>query len=386
MLDKMIGERGRRRVINYLKGSPYFWRSGYREGCCRSYGVTGFDLAERAADGTSIPTDSQSSSARNTSDVGSIGGCGVWLGPVVWRVRDFGLVDHMVDTAKVALGWDHAEKSAQKNLKQVELVGVPESDAELFEVALANIPVRPAKTKKTAEKRAKKAKEKARSHVANIRLFQWDPTANIKRKAGRLYTRLTSLPKWARKTYLRFIGGLCAESADIRCCYLWCLAAQLRQKRLKRGLDIDSLNKLLDLIESGGFYEELAKRAGTETSQAKRSFAVLCLFGDRKSDCWGRNRLWFALDAICPQICDEISAWRRQPSGENRLATFCQRMEGAIMLDGLLPAMEEADIPCNTIHDGCVVPMGCGDVAAQVIRDRAASIFGRPCFVKVEAL
>lgn len=309
----------------------------------------------------------------------------VWCGDVIWRMLDLGMVDLMVERAKEALGWDLAEKEAKKSLEKVELVGLPESDADLLAVALSHIPIMPGKNKKIAAKKAQEAKEKAMKHVSMIRLFEADPAANISRKAGRLYTRLSSLPRWARKQYLRFSGGRRAESADIRCCYLWCLAANLRQKRLKRGLDIQSLNELLDLIESGRFYEDLAKIAGIGASQAKKSFAVLCLFDDTKTEHWGRNRLWFALDAICQQICDEISKWRRQPAGATRLATYCQRLEGSIMLDGLVPVMAEAGIPCCTIHDGCLVPEGYGEIAAQTIRDRSASIFGRPCFVKVES-
>lgn len=386
MLNLMIGQRGRRRVISYLMSSPHFRASSYEAAVrCRAYAVTGFDLAQRALDDAPIQSDCQLASAQHTSDACFVGGVGVWLGAVVWRFCDLGLVDVLVERARVSLGWDHAEKSARESLKHVELIGAPESNAELLGVALANIPVKIGRNGRIAAKKAEEAREKAKAHVAQIRLFEADPTAHIQRKAGRLYTRLSSLPRWARKQYLRFKGNRRAESVDIRCCYLWCIAANLRQKRLKRGLDIESLNILLDLIESGGFYEELAKRAGVEKSQAKKSFAVMCLFGDRKHEHWGRNRLWFALDAICPLVCDEISAWRRQPGGATRLATFCQRMEGAIMLDGLLPAMAEDGIPCCTIHDGCLVPEGNGEHAAQVIRDRSASLFGRPCFAKVES-
>ena len=380
LLDYMpgIGQRGRRRIVNYLLGSEHFTHERHEVGIkSRAFSVVGFNLADRPVSGAKHTKSSHVGGAQH------IGGVplGIWLGPVVYRMVDLGLVDGLVRTAKEALGWDLAEKEAKKAIEAIELVGVPESDAELFQAALSNIAVKPTRNKKIAEERAEEARGKAQKHAAMIRLFERDPLANIQRKSGRLYTRLSSLPRWARKQYVRFSGGRRAESVDIRCCYLWCLTAQLRQKRMKRGLDIGELNNLLDLIESGGFYEELAKRAGVQTGQAKKSFAVMCLFGDRYREHWGRNRLWFALDALCPQICDEISAWRRQVAGATRLAMYCQRMEGAIMLDGLVPAMAEAGIECAVIHDGALVPEGHGAVAAQAIRDRSASLCGRPCHV-----
>lgn len=381
MLNKMPGirDRGRARIKRFLKSSANFgWiPCEVDERCkrCEFWFVKGFRLGARSMSHPVV-------SAQHTSDVP----CGVWCGDVVWRSVDLGLMDWMVVGAKKALGWDCAEKNAKTSIEEIELVGLPESDDELMEEALKNIKVPIGRNKKNAEKKAREAREKAKAHAAQIRLFEADPTANIQRKSGRLYTRLTSLPRWARKRYVRFSGGRRAESVDIRCCYLWCLAAQLRQRRLRRGLDIETLNRLLELIESGGFYEAIAKRADIETSQAKKSFAVMCLFGDARLNHWGKNRLWFALDTICPEICDEISRWRRQTAGANRLAMHCQRLEGAIMLNGLVPAMAEAGIACCTIHDGCLVPEGQGEYAAQVIRDRAASLFGRPCFVKVESL
>ena len=380
MLNKMpgIGERGRQRIKRYLKSSPHFGFIPHEEHShSEAFFVSGFALAERSLSNHRVQPCSQSGSAQHTSEVAS----GVWCGDVVYRVVDLGRVDELVRVAKAALEWDIVEKEAKKAIEAIELVGVPESDAELFDAAMANIPLKLGRNKINAAKKLAKAREKAQMQVASIRLFQRDPTANIQRKAGRLYTRLSSFPRWARRQFVRFIGGQQPDTADIRCCYLWCLAARLRQKRMKRGLDISSLNSLLDLIESGGFYEEIAKRAGKKTSQAKKSFAVLCLFGDRKKDHWGCNSLWFALDAICPEVCDEIVRWRCHTNGKTRLAEYCQKLEGSIMLNGLAPAMAELDIRCAIIHDGCLVPPGCGGIAAQIIRDRAASIFGRPCFV-----
>ena len=380
LLNNMPGilDRGRARIKRYLKASPHF--GFYRHEkftTCEAFFVSGFVLAERSLSCNPVQPGSQSGSAQHTSDVQ----LGVWCGDVVYRMVDLGLVDELVRVAKEALEWDIAEKKAKKAIEAIELVGVPESDAELFDAAMANIPLKLGRNKINAAKKLAKAHEKAKKQVASIRLFQRDPTAAIQRKAGRLYTRLSSFPRWARRQFVRFIGGQQPDTADVRCCYLWCVAARLRQKRMKRGLDISSVNRLLDLIESGGFYEEIAKRAGKKTSQAKKSFAVLCLFGDRKKDHWGCNSLWFALDAICPEVCDEIVRWRSHTNGQTRFAEYCQKLEGSIMLNGLAPAMAELDIRCAIIHDGCLVPPGCGGIAAQAIRDRAASIFGRPCFV-----
>ncbi len=376
-----LDKRARPRIKKFLKSSPHFgFIPGGKDTHSDFFFVKGFALAHRYHSNRSEPVQASVESAQHTSDVP----CGLWCGDVVWRTVDFGLLDWMVETAKKTINWDRAEKEAKKSLEQVELVGVPECDDELLKEALANIKVKIGRNKKTAAKKRKKALSKARKQVAQIRLFERDPTANIKRKDGRLYTRLSSLPRWARRKYIRFISGRNVESVDIRAMYPWGLAAKLRQRRLRRGLCIESLDRLLEMIESGTFYEQLAQRAGVTTKQAKQSFAVLCLFGDAERDHWGRNSLWFALDAICPELCDEIAKWRRQTAGASRLAGYCQRLEGAIMLDGLVPAMADAGVPCCTIHDGCLVPEGCGRMAAQIIKDRAASLFGRPCAVKIE--
>lgn len=385
LLAHMPGIGRRRRVIKkWLKSSPNFgFIPGRVDESADFFFVRGFALAERSISGK--PLEPTTEGVQHNGDVVP---CGVWCGPVVWKTLDFGLLDWMVQVAKEKLGWNQAEIEAKKAIEEIELVYVPESYEKLLKVALENIPVRPTRNAKLAAERAEKAREKAEKHVAMIRLFQRDPTANIVRKSGRLYSRLTSLPRWARRAYLKFTGGRSAESVDVRSCYPWGLAASLRQSRLRRGLCIESLNNLLDMIESGSFYETLAARAGMSMRAAKQSFAVLCLFGDSKKDSWGRNSLWFALDAICPELCDEIARWRRQPAGAVRFAMHCQRLEGAIMLNdgGLVSAMAELGIPCATIHDGCLVPEGYGALAAQIIGDRAASLFGRPCAVKAETI
>lgn len=70
MLDHMVGQRGRRRVINYLLGSEHFGYLRHEiDVMCRAYYVAGVNLSDRSLNGTSIPSDSHAAGAQHTGEV-----------------------------------------------------------------------------------------------------------------------------------------------------------------------------------------------------------------------------------------------------------------------------------------------------------------------------
>jgi hypothetical protein len=179
--------------------------------------------------------------------------------------------------------------------------------------------------------------------------------------------------------YVR-INGEKPANVDIRACYIWTVAASLRQRRIKAGLSTARIDALLDLIESGGFYEGIAALARMSKSGAKASFATLCLFGG-EDEHFANNRLWYALKELCPAITDEILRLRFRYGGPSGFAKHCQRMEGAIMLDGLLMILRDMGIACVTIHDGALVQPQYRELAVAIIKARTLELFGRSCAV-----
>ncbi len=294
-------------------------------------------------------------------------------GGCVWLVVDIGYLEDCLQKGRKALKWETIE-ATKASLETVTLIDVPIDDSELRALAETHI-----KEKKPRIKVAELT-EKVDRQVAAIRAAERNPAGGkITRKSGRIYHRMTNLPKWARSLYVRICGEVPA-SVDIRCCYLWCLAADLRQRRLRAGLSTASLDRLLDMIEAGGVYERLAELAGMSTRGAKASFATLCLFGG-VDEHFAANRLWIALRDICPDMTVEILLQRHRYGGASEFARHCQRMEGAIMLDGLLMTLHDAGVPCVTIHDGCLLRPQHRQLAVDVIKARTLELFWRASVV-----
>lgn len=212
-----------------------------------------------------------------------------------------------------------------------------------------------------------------------------DRVSSIKRIDGRVYSSVTSLPRWLRRTLVRFSGE--AESVDVSACYLWLLSAEHRLSLVRRGLDTTEVDTLMNLIESGEAYRKLAEMAelphetALEMRWVKRDFQTFCLFGTI-----GWHPLWHALMSICPGVCDDIQWWRRQRGGATRLAHFLQRAEGQLMTDGLVRWLASHDIPSVQIHDGAIVSTGVSSIAAEWLQLYSRELYGRSCRVKCEVL
>ncbi len=282
----------------------------------------------------------------------------------MWRTVDFGPLLEAVGVGWVKKGWDRSKKNAEWSLLQCD-----ETPLTADEIV------------------AEKAEEPvvAEQHAAQHERYRDRTTEGIFRKDGRVYTSVTSLPKWIRERVVKFGGE--SETIDVRCCYMWVLSAEHRQSLVRRGLDTSEIDVVLELIESGGLYSKLADIAGLpfetelEQRQVKQDTQMYCLFGPI-----GWHPLWQALQRVAPQICRDIKWWRSQPGGATRLAHFLQRGEGALMTDGLIDWLVSDGIPAVQIHDGAIVPSGVAEVAAMWLKDHSRKQFGRSCHVKTEAL
>ena len=276
-------------------------------------------------------------------------------GGVVWRCVDFAPLLGDISIGWDKKGWDRSVLNAEWSLLQCDASTLTEADIA-----------------------AEKADEPAvaSQHAAQHERYCNKTTDGIFRKDGRVYTSVTSLPKWIRERVVKFSGE--SETIDVSCCYLWQLAAEHRVSLVRRGLDTSEVDALLTMIERGDFYRVIAESAGVETSEAKREFNTFCLFGPI-----GFHPLWHALNEICPGICRDIRWWRSQPGGATRLAHFLQRGEGSLMTDGLIDWLVSGGIPAVQIHDGAIVPAGVADVAADWLSQHSIQIFGRSCRVKI---
>ena len=75
MLDHMVGQRGRRRIVNYLLGSEHFGYLRHEiDVMCRAYYVAGVNLSDRSLSGSPHLSVSHAASAQHTGEVL----CGVW--------------------------------------------------------------------------------------------------------------------------------------------------------------------------------------------------------------------------------------------------------------------------------------------------------------------
>ena len=160
-----------------------------------------------------------------------------------------------------------------------------------------------------------------------------------------------------------------------------------RQRLLRKDEsgNTESVDRFLEVVRSGELYQRLADAAGMpyettgEQRAVKAQTQMFCLFGRI-----GFHRLWFALQEICPGVSSYIRWWRNQSGGATRMANRLQRLEGALMTDGIVNHMTSQSIPCVQIHDAVIVPVGYKDQAAGWLREYSRTLYGTECRVKVE--
>lgn len=254
-------------------------------------------------------------------------------------------VDMAVLDVAIYEGW---ERINQRTIEQTEaalvkitVVGVPERKRSLKTRAAKEIRARKPWLSQT------KIETKAERHVSAIRRAQRDTVGRVRIRSHRIYHALSSLPQWARREYVRRV------------------------------------ERLLDLIESGEFYVRMAQQARMSKNSAKQSFNTLCLFGGA-DEYFGRNKLWYALQDLCPEITAEILRQRKLHGSTSEFARHCQCLESLLVLRGALHDLTADGVPCIVLHDGMLVPPHDANRAEAYLRAKSVAVFGRECAVKIE--
>ncbi len=342
VLDAGISAHERKKIMHYIRNSKFIRAAAngsYREGeRSIAYEVKDIPLSNAF-------TKRQHKKHRRRAGAGCAAeGVCPWGNcvDVVWVTVNFGVLLNCVLNAWKKLGYDKAVYDAEWSLSQVD-----ETDSAV----------------------SKKLFDRGRSV----------------RKDGRIYSPATNLPRSLRRRLVRFNGK--AEYVDVSACYPWLLAAIHRRSRWRAGLDTTEVDRLMDLIESGQFYEALAKIAGlpygsaSDKDKIKGDFQKFCVFGPI-----GWHPLWRALQSICPGVCNDIRWWRSQQGGKTRLAHMLMRAEGALMTDGLIRYLVGCGVPAVQIHDGAIVPAGRALEAAAWLQELSRGRYGRSCRVKTERI
>jgi len=359
-----IGRRPADRVLDYLKTSPYFQAASGASfvpgAACRRYEV----LCER--EGNIDPAE---------SSLAADGG-GRWVGDVVYRLIDF---EELNTKRQAALAESVCGKSIEDaffGLKHCDVIEL--SDDEIIKGATEQfLAGKPDSTRA-------KIKEVCECHLAIYHRYAENRMGEIVRKNGRTYSPVTSLPRWMRRLIVRFKGE--SATVDVSACYPWLLGAVHRQWLCRQdGVSTKQVDEYLEIIRGGQLYRRLAAEAGmpyetdSEQRAVKAQTQMFCLFGRI-----GRHPLWFALQEICPGVASYIRWWRSQSNGATRMAHRLQRLEGALMTDGIQKHMASQCIPCVQIHDAVIVPVQYGQLAEGWLRDYSRTLYGTECRVKVE--
>lgn len=345
LIDASLNSDRRKQLMRFIKASAHIRpasRGLYRPGRqARRYELHGLQIIAE-------------SEYQHNNEIVCDGDLGLVCGDVEWRSVDFGPLMRKIEAGWLKLGWDRSRIYAEWSLAMVDDSPMTKSDV-------------------VSEARES---SKAEQHATQHQRYVDRTTDGVFRKDGRVYTSVTSLPKWIRERVVTFGGD--SETVDISCCYLWILAAEHRLSLVRRGRDTTEVDTLLDMIERGDFYRGIAESAGVSASDAKREFNTFCLFGPI-----GWHPLWHALREICPGICCDIEWWRSQSGGATRLAHFLQRGEGVLMTDGMIDWLVSGGVPAVQIHDGAILPAGVAHVAADWLSEHSQRVFGRACRVKV---
>ena len=354
VLDKIVGSRQRQKIRGFIHDS----------GCIRP-ASSGYYRPHRQCKRYELVDIERYLSEQHNNEL--CVNCDEWC----WRSVDFNVLLCAFHDACEELGWHNSERIAALGLAGTDDVVLSDDELRNCVPGFAGNSCGDLKV--------------LESHVAAYCRYRDRRAEGIRRIDGRVYSTATSLPREIRSKCVRFGGH--AEGVDVSACYIWILAAEHRVGNLRRGKDISEVEGLLDLIEQGEFYATLANLAGipcgtdAERQSVKRDFQTFCLFGTI-----GWHPLWHALMQLCPGVCADIRWWRQQFGGATRLALMLQRAEGQLTTDGLIRWLHSKDIRAVQIHDGAIVPAGCGAEAAAWLQEQSRRLYGRSCRVKTERI
>lgn len=353
LLNVSLSHNQRKKIISFIRNCPYISKA--------LNGKFKPDVQSIRYHLTDVPEQFESGSQHNFDTVSSL-----WC----YRLVDFNGLLVLVKKGFEFLEWDLALFNAEWSLGLVDEPVLDDATfVEAFEVEVEC-------------ESAEKAAEVLESHKAAYDRFREQKTEHILVRDGRTYTSVSNLPRWIRKSQVKFDGGV--ASADISAAYWFFLAADERLSKIRYGMDTSELDEFISLVNSGSFYKTLATMADiayetdAEQQEVKKQVQTFCLFGPI-----GWHPLWRALFEISPHMCRTILWWHAQYRGVSELAYFLQRSEGRVMTHGLVREMCKAGFPAVQIHDGCLVPETMGRAAAEFISQKTAEIYGVACRVSV---
>jgi hypothetical protein len=267
--------------------------------------------------------------------------------------------------------WGHLDAAAD-GAGRLDVV----SEAEAIEIATRHL--RPDDDEKTRAGQIAAAVEFTRY----VRMDRESRLMATKWRGGRIFIPGLNLRRDARQELFRF-GGEQLVKVDVRGCYWWILAAEIRRSllltretqkirdQIKTTRVIDNIERLLCIISAGKFYDFLSSKCGIEASKIKKRINRLCLFTAGQL----RGPEFDVLKAEWPEVVAVINRLRSQPGFTSTASRFLNGLEGQLMNEPL-KAVAKAGHAVSRIHDCLSVPPLAVDDAVAAIRFRAEERFG----------
>lgn len=203
--------------------------------------------------------------------------------------------------------------------------------------------------------------------------------------AGRLHYPLTNLAKGIRSR-LRYQGEPLVD-ADVSCCQ-----PLIASTIYPAGDECNAeREEYLQSVQSGLFYEDLARRANYEGTRGalKKDVLKWVFFGGQTYSCKNgiqlEQPLWKAFREMFPQLARvlsfskaEIIAKCNPFRGDRDLAIQLQKKEADIFIDGVLRkiAANYRDVPAFPIHDCLMTTAEHFDLVSGLIRSEFADQLG----------
>jgi hypothetical protein len=203
--------------------------------------------------------------------------------------------------------------------------------------------------------------------------FRNAPERSIIRSNGRCYYPLLNQPRELRQSSLRIrYRGVEERTAeiDLHASYWVMIASQLPPS--------PSRDRLIADLAAGEFYSRLKSAVG-KTLQIpagttfKQEVSRLCLFG---AGMFNASPLFQALGDIYGSAADWIDDRRRRAHGDSLLSHELNGLEGAFMIDTVLPKLHAAGIPALPIHDAMIVPNSAAIRVKSICEELAREHFG----------
>lgn len=373
LLDEMIGQRQRKKVMAAIKSSGVFSlakRHVARIRCCTWHLADAFSNHYTSIESTTVPTyvatvgagapdsDYRCRYAPRTDCVGGIVPF-VFEGP--WRRR---FADSFEVASKKIWNVDLRFKTHLRWSLSQTLIDMPTLDQCL---RFADAAIAKAESRNCPKSLSRDLL--AESYLDSWCRFEADPCHFCFRQRGngRVYWGAVNQPKSLRRSNIRFIYGgkeVRGVEVDLSSSFFVFVAVE-------SGCDALALAVGEDRV-----YETLAdncQQAFSNRDSLKVGAQVQCLFG---AENFGRQPLFGAMYSIWPDAAKWVRETRRQ-HGVSGLSRMLMESEAAFMWDKLVPLLVKSRIPALPIHDGVIVP----EPAAEIVQTLATDLIRKHCGV-----